>query len=218
MSLKYRPEIDGLRALAVIPVILFHAGVKYFDGGFIGVDIFFVISGFLISSIILRDLELERFSIVTFYERRARRILPALSAVLIFTLVFGWFFFDPKYYLDFFKSLFSVSVFSSNFWFWRSSDYFSMNSELKPLLHTWSLSVEEQYYIFFPLIMMFLWRFGLKFIQLILCLLFALSFYAGLYEANVDINRGFYLLHTRTWELLVGVFVAFNGDWLQKKV
>jgi peptidoglycan/LPS O-acetylase OafA/YrhL len=210
MSLKYRPEIDGLRALAVIPVILFHAGVKYFNGGYIGVDIFFVISGYLISSIIKRDLELDRFSILTFYERRARRILPALSAVLITTTLFGWFFFDPKYYLDYFKSLFSVSVFSSNIWFWRSSDYFSMNAELKPLLHTWSLSVEEQYYIFFPLIMMFLWRFGLKFIQIILIGIFFLSFGAGLYDAQVDTNRGFYLLHTRTWELLIGVFIAFN--------
>jgi peptidoglycan/LPS O-acetylase OafA/YrhL len=149
--MNYRPEIDGLRALAVIPVIFFHAGIEIFSGGFVGVDVFFVISGFLITTNILAELEQGNFSIINFYEHRARRILPALFLVMFACIPFAWFWLLPSDMKDFSKSLFAVSLFSSNILFLNESSYFDSNVELKPLLHTWSLAVEEQYYLLFPL-------------------------------------------------------------------
>nr|WP_321445666.1 acyltransferase [uncultured Cohaesibacter sp.] len=160
--MKYRPEIDGLRTVAVVPVILFHAGFEIFSGGFVGVDIFFVISGYLITSIILSNLEQDKFSLLSFYERRARRILPALFFVLIACLPFAYMWLLPHHMRDFAQSLVAISTFSSNIHFWQETGYFDTASELKPLLHTWSLAVEEQFYIFFPLFMMITWRFGLR--------------------------------------------------------
>jgi peptidoglycan/LPS O-acetylase OafA/YrhL len=151
--LQYRPEIDGLRALAVIPVILFHAGFNLFSGGFVGVDIFFVISGFLITSILISEINEEKFSLVRFYERRARRILPALFVMMLVCLPFSWLWLTPDDMKDFSQSLIAVSLFSSNFLFWQESGYFDTATELKPLIHTWSLAVEEQYYVFFPLVL-----------------------------------------------------------------
>ena len=144
---NYRPEIDGLRAIAVLPVILFHAGLPFFDGGFIGVDIFFVISGFLITSIILRELQLKKFSIVKFYERRARRILPALFVMILVFIPLFWHYMLPGEFKRFSISIVATLFFSSNILFWRESGYFHPDSEEKPLLHTWSLAVEEHYYI-----------------------------------------------------------------------
>ena len=152
--MKYRSEIDGLRAVAVVPVILFHAGFEIFSGGFAGVDIFFVISGYLITSIIMSEMEKGKFSILTFYERRARRILPALFFMLFSCLPFAWLWLNPVDMKDFAQSLIAVSTFLSNILFWRETGYFATAAELKPLLHTWSLAVEEQYYIFFPLLLM----------------------------------------------------------------
>lgn len=154
--LAYRREIDGLRALAVVPVLFFHAGFDFFRGGFVGVDIFFVISGYLITSILLHEHEEGRFSLLGFYERRARRILPALFTVMLACLPFAWLWLTPNDMLPFAKSLISVSLFSSNIQFWMESGYFAKDVELKPLLHTWSLAVEEQYYVIFPLLLMFL--------------------------------------------------------------
>ncbi len=148
--MRYRPEIDGLRAIAVIPVILFHAGFPLFSGGFVGVDIFFVISGYLITTIILADLEAGQFSLLKFYERRARRILPALFLVMATCLPFAWLWLMPSDAKEFSKSVMAVLVFASNIFFWRQSDYFDAATELKPLLHTWSLGVEEQFYVLFP--------------------------------------------------------------------
>ena len=142
---KYRSEIDGLRAVAVIPVILFHAGFELFSDGFVGVDVFFVISGYLITTILIEDLNSGRFSLLHFYERRARRILPALFFVLLCTLPFAWFWMDPVQLKDFAQSLIAVTTFTSNILFWRETGYFNAASELKPLLHTWSLAVEEQF-------------------------------------------------------------------------
>ena len=150
--MQYRPEIDGLRALAVIPVLLFHAKFDFFKGGFIGVDIFFVISGYLITSIIYNEIKNNTFSIVNFYERRIRRIFPALFFVCFASIPFAWFWLLPSDFQDFSQSLVAVSLFSSNFLFWKESEYFSTAAELKPLLHTWSLAVEEQFYFFFPLL------------------------------------------------------------------
>ena len=134
--MKYRGEIDGLRALAVFPVILFHAGFEWFSGGFVGVDIFFVISGYLITTIIISEMAEDKFSIVNFYERRARRILPALFFVMATCLPFAWLWLTPSYLKDFGQSLVAVSIFSSNILFWLESGYFDIAAELKPLLHT----------------------------------------------------------------------------------
>ena len=136
MHIKYRAEIDGLRALAVLPVILFHAGFEWFSGGYIGVDVFFVISGYLITTIIISEMAEGRFSIVNFYERRARRILPALFFVMAACLPFAWLWLTPSDLKDFGQSLVAVSTFSSNILFWLESGYFDTAAELKPLLHT----------------------------------------------------------------------------------
>lgn len=156
--MKYRAEIDGMRAIAVVPVILFHADIPGFSGGYVGVDVFFVLSGYLISGIILDDLEQGRFSLLRFYERRARRILPVLFLTLVLCSVAAWYWFLPRDLRDFSQSLAASALFVSNLIFLRESGYFDLDSELKPLLHTWSLSIEEQYYILFPLMLGLLFR------------------------------------------------------------
>ncbi|MDC0064456.1 acyltransferase [Gammaproteobacteria bacterium] len=211
--IKYRPDIDGLRALAVIPVILFHAGYEYFDGGFIGVDIFFVISGYLISTIIINELDNNNFSLVNFYERRARRILPALFFLILVCIPFSYLLLLPEDLLDFSRSVISVSLFSSNFLFWIDSGYFETASELKPLLHTWSLAVEEQYYILFPLFLMITWSYGKKTVLILLFIiglfsLFLADLASNFYENQKIISGSFFLLPTRAWELLIGVIIA----------
>ena len=206
--MKYRPEIDGLRAIAVLPVILFHAGFSLFSGGFVGVDIFFVISGFLITSIILKEMHLGKFSIIHFYERRARRIFPALFLVIFSCLPFAYFILLPDAAEDFSKSIVSASTFWSNIFFWTQAGYFDTQAELKPLLHTWSLAVEEQYYIFFPVLFLLFWRWGLNKIIGILVLTFLLSLSLAQWGAYNVPNPTFYLLPTRGWELLIGAFVA----------
>ena len=207
--MKYRAEIDGLRALAVLPVIFFHAGFELFSGGFIGVDVFFVISGYLITSIIISEMAENKFSIINFYERRARRILPALFFVMAICLPFAWMWLVPNDLKDFGQSLIAVSTFSSNILFWLESGYFDTAAELKPLLHTWSLAVEEQYYILFPIFLIFAWRFGIKLIVILLSIFFLLSLGAAQWGAYNFPSASFYLLPTRGWELLIGVFAAF---------
>ena len=158
MNINYRPEIDGLRAIAVISVIFYHANVVIFDeklfkGGFIGVDIFFVISGYLITSLILRELNTtQSFSFINFYQRRVRRILLPLFFVMLLCFPVAWVHLDPGNFIDFSKSILYSIGFSSNFYFWdMGQQYAAANSLLKPFLHTWSLSIEEQYYIIFPI-------------------------------------------------------------------
>jgi len=207
--MKYRAEIDGLRALAVLPVILFHAGFQWFSGGFVGVDVFFVISGYLITTIIISEMAEGKFSIINFYERRARRILPALFFVMAACLPFAWLWLTPTDLKDFGQSLVAVSTFSSNILFWRESGYFATAAELKPLLHTWSLAVEEQYYIFFPIFLMLTWRLGIKWILILLSIVFFISLGIAQWGAYNSPSAAFFLLPTRGWELLVGVFAAF---------
>ena len=154
----YRADIDGLRALAVLPVLLFHAGLSQFSGGYIGVDIFFVISGYLITSIIVVELERDRFTILGFYERRIRRIFPALFTVIFFSVLVAHFLMLPNEYKDFGQSVFSTTFFFSNVLFWIEAGYFDAESLMKPLLHTWSLAVEEQYYIFYPPLLIFIYK------------------------------------------------------------
>lgn len=202
--MDYRREIDGLRTLAVVPVILFHAGFSVFGGGFVGVDIFFVISGYLITSIILAEIEAGKFSIVAFYERRARRILPALFLMMAACLPFAWFWLLPTDLQEFSQGLVAVSGFVSNILFWRQSGYFDTSAELKPLLHTWSLAVEEQFYLLFPLLLLAVWRGGRRWALGILAAIGVVSLTAAHWSAGGHPSATFFLLPTRAWELLMG--------------
>ena len=211
--MKYRAEIDGLRALAVMPVILFHAGFEWFSGGFVGVDVFFVISGYLITTIIISEMAEGKFSIVNFYERRARRILPALFLVMATCLPAAWLLMLPNQLKGFGDSLSAVSLFVSNFQFWLGSGYFAEGQTSNPLLHTWSLAVEEQFYIFSPVFLLLTWRLGVAKFTLLLALIFLLSFgianWAVFFGWHQKISSGaFFLIPARAWELLAGSFLS----------
>ena len=207
--MKYRAEIDGLRALAVVPVILFHAGFELFSGGFVGVDVFFVISGYLITTILIEDIENKRFSIVNFYERRARRILPALFFVMFACIPFAWMWMLPTQMKDFSESLVAVSLFASNILFWRESGYFDAAAEEKPLLHTWSLAVEEQYYVLFPIFLVLAWRFGKNRVFWMIAVMAAISLLLSEWGWRNHAPANFYLAPTRAWELFAGSIAAF---------
>ena len=213
--MKYRPEIDGLRAVAVLPVILFHAGFQTFRGGFVGVDVFFVISGYLITSIIVSEKQDNNFSLINFYERRARRILPALFLVVLVSLPFAWIWMTPNELKEFSASLAAVAAFVSNVAFWRQSDYFASAAELKPLLHTWTLAVEEQYYVLFPLFVILFWRFSPLFMIGLLAVIAAFGFALAEWATTTYPTAAFYLLPTRGWELLLGALIAlsFTKGW-----
>jgi len=207
--LKYRAEIDGLRALAVVPVIFFHAGFKLFNGGFVGVDMFFVISGYLITTILIENIENKQFSIVNFYERRARRILPALFFVILACIPFAWMWMLPSQMKDFAQSLVAVSFFASNILFWRESGYFDAVAEEKPLLHTWSLAVEEQYYIFFPIFLILFWRFGKGRVFWVIVVMASISLLLSEWGWRKQPTANFYFILTRAWELFAGSIAAF---------
>lgn len=204
--LHYRREIDGLRAVAVVPVVLHHAGAPIFAGGFVGVDVFFVISGFLITSIILSEREEGRYSILRFYERRARRILPALFMVLTASAALAWLFLVPGDMRDFTRSLRYVLIFYSNHFFYRQTGYFATEAELQPLLHTWSLAVEEQYYLVIPLILAFLRP--RKALVTALFGLLILSLVWSQYLITTDPAAAFFRTTSRFWELLMGSLLA----------
>jgi peptidoglycan/LPS O-acetylase OafA/YrhL len=211
---KYRPEIDGLRALAVVPVILFHAEFDLFSGGFVGVDIFFVISGYLITTIILEDIELKKFNIINFYERRARRILPPLFFIVLVTLVFSVIFLPPHALKNVGQSVFSISLFLSNFFFYIETDYFANTSKLAPLLHTWSLSIEEQFYILFPFVLLLIKSFSqfIKFVIILVILIFSLI--ASEWLVKIDSQFSFFMPFTRFWEIMTGSLLAISrGSW-----
>lgn len=207
--MKYRREIDGLRAIAVVSVIFFHAGFQAFSGGYVGVDIFFVISGYLITSIIITEQSAGAFSLANFYERRARRILPALFLVLTVCLPLAWLYLMPRDMDKFSQSLVAVSTFSSNILFWRSSGYFETVAELNPLLHTWSLAVEEQFYLLFPIFLVLSWRLGKRWLIGLLSLTAAISLVGASWGVVAKPDFTFFMLPTRGWELLLGSFVAF---------
>jgi len=208
--MEYRKEIDGLRAVAVLPVILFHAHFPFFKGGYLGVDIFFVISGYLITSILYYEMMEQKFSITKFYERRARRILPALVFITSLSILPAWLWMLPNDFKDFSQSLAAVYLFSSNFLFWQEAGYFSPATELKPLLHTWSLAVEEQYYVLFPLLMLLLCRLGKKAVLLGIFILSVVSLLFANWLSGVDNEANFYLLPSRAWELGAGGLVAIT--------
>ena len=205
----YRRDIDGLRALAVIPVILFHGGFEWLSGGYIGVDIFFVISGYLITSIILKAQQAGNFSLIHFYERRARRILPALFFVLFACLPFAWWLLLPHELKDFGESLLAVSVFASNILFWQQSGYFAADAELIPLLHTWSLAVEEQFYVLFPLLIMLFWKAARMVLISIISVIALLSLGISEWAWREYPDANFYLIPSRAWELMLGSLTAF---------
>lgn len=209
-KVDYRREIDGLRAIAVLPVIFFHAGLSAFSGGFVGVDIFFVISGYLISSIIIQEISDGSFSIARFYERRARRILPALTLIICVCLPFAWFVLSPVQLIDFGQSLIAVSLFSSNILFWKESDYFSPSAEEKPLLHTWSLGVEEQFYFVAPILFIALFKSKSERAPWFIAGFALLSLFASQYMTLRHNSAAFYLAPFRAWELFAGTLAALH--------
>ena len=207
--MNYRKEIDGLRALAIIPVVLYHAGLSFFKGGFVGVDVFFVISGYLITSIILSDVYDNRFSFSRFYERRLRRIFPALFVVCAACFVMGFAYIPPSDMQDFSKSLLRTFIFISNIYFYNHSGYFDQASELKPLLHTWSLSVEEQYYILFPPFVILFYKFiGKKYIGPSLVALTLVGLAMSQYLLITNPQASYYLIQSRGWEIMLGAVLA----------
>ena len=210
-NFRYRPEIDGLRAIAVLAVVFFHAGIGM-PGGFIGVDVFFVISGYLITSLIIKDLQTDTFSLASFWERRARRIFPAAAAMVLIVLVAGWFLLLPTDYSTLAKAAAWQAVFAANFYFWKTTNYFSGPADEQPLLHTWSLAVEEQFYLFVPLILIALFRSPRLRRRPILIFVFIVGFVASFAISIIAVSRApgaaFYLLPTRAWELLAGSIVA----------
>ena len=206
--MEYRKEIDGLRAIAVIVVMLFHAGFNFISGGFLGVDIFFVISGYLITSFIFINKANNSFSLLGFYERRARRLLPALFLVLLFCIPFAVMLMQPDDLQNFGQSLVSTTLMSNNILLFITSGYWDLASEFKPLLHTWSLGVEEQYYIFFPLLIMIIWRFSNIQTMYVLLIITIISFLFSLQIHTRYPEADFYLLPSRLWQLGSGGILA----------
>jgi peptidoglycan/LPS O-acetylase OafA/YrhL len=208
-SLSYRPEIDGLRACAIVSVMLFHGSVPAFRGGFVGVDVFFVVSGYLIASFIRSGQAAGDFDISRFYLRRARRILPAMIVATAATLAAGWVLLLPDDLKRLGGSAAAQVVFSANWRFWRSSDYFAPRVDAIPLLHTWSLSLEEQFYLVFPLILVGLARFARRGLPLLLSAAAVVSFAWCVQTMGRDPAAAFYLLPSRAWELLLGAAAAY---------
>ncbi|HCJ9893807.1 TPA: acyltransferase [Escherichia coli] len=205
---KYRPDIDGLRAFAVLPVVIFHAFPEVLKGGYAGVDVFFVISGFLISSIIFSNINKGTFSFLDFYSRRIRRIFPTLLTVLISCLVFGYFAMLPDEYMLLGKHVAGGSFFVSNFVLFLESGYFDTTSITKPLLHLWSLGVEEQFYIVWPILLALLWKRRIN-LFLVAFTCFLLSFYFNISTIETNPSLTFYSPVTRFWEILAGSMLAW---------
>jgi peptidoglycan/LPS O-acetylase OafA/YrhL len=205
---RHRADIDGLRAIAVVPVVLFHAGVSQVSGGFVGVDIFFVISGYLITSLILGEMAEGRFSLADFYERRIRRIFPALFAVLAVCVVLAAILFLPRELKSFDRSLLATTVFVSHIYFYSGLGYFAAPPDTLPLLHTWSLAIEEQFYIVFPLLLSLVITFGRRVWVGLIAVLFLLSLAASIWVSRVNPDAAFYLAPMRAWELMLGALLA----------
>lgn len=207
----YRPDIDGLRAIAILPVLLFHAHVPGLPGGYVGVDIFFVISGFLITGIIAREVDEGRFSLIRFYERRARRILPALTVMIVAVLGGAAWLYLPGDFEGVPRSALAASLFLSNAYFYATTGYFAGDADTKPLLHTWSLAVEEQFYIAFPLLLMLIARFTPRWRTGLLIAAALGSLVLSVAMAQDTSGFAFYLPATRAWELLAGALLALGA-------
>jgi peptidoglycan/LPS O-acetylase OafA/YrhL len=206
--MKYRADIDGLRALAVLAVVGFHAGIPWLHGGFAGVDVFFVLSGFLIAGIIAERQAQGGFTLAWFWERRIRRIFPALMAMLTATSVIAWLLLTPRDLTTYARSMGAALVSLSNVFFWLHSGYFAADDQTRPLLHTWSLGVEEQFYMVFPLFMLLAARYAAGRVRTILAVTALLSLGLGVWMARAQPDGAFYLPFPRVWELLVGVLLA----------
>ena len=214
-KITYRPEIDGLRAIAVLCVIIYHTDLNFFNfqilsGGFLGVDIFFVISGYLITSILLKEFnKTGKISLNYFYERRIRRILPAFLMVILISFFAAWFILMPLNFINFSNSAIASIIFLSNLFFWRTGQEYDAEDSLNiPLLHTWSLSVEEQFYIIFPLFLIFFLKFKKQILEKIILFLIFFSFFLAVYISNYNPSLSFYFIFTRLWELLLGSYLA----------
>ncbi|MEK6638268.1 MAG: acyltransferase family protein [Pseudomonadota bacterium] len=224
VNLGYRPDIDGLRAVAILPVVFYHSGLGLFPGGYVGVDVFFVISGFLITGIIAREVDEGRFSILNFYERRARRIMPALMVMLAFVLCAAAYSFFPGDFAKLPKSALMTTLFVSNIGFFLETGYFAGSAETVPLLHTWSLAVEEQFYLGFPILLILIARFvpGRRMTTLVAIAL--ISFALAVATQASGSGFAFYLLPPRAWELFIGALIAVGGvpairsHWLREGV
>jgi peptidoglycan/LPS O-acetylase OafA/YrhL len=206
----YRSDIDGLRAIAIIAVVAFHARLPFFSGGFVGVDIFLVISGYLIGSLVYREVRAANFRFLRFYERRAKRILPALLTVLLVCNLIAFVLLSPFELRNYCGESFSAVLSSSNIYFWLRSNYFSPVTAFKPLLMTWSLGVEEQFYLLFPLLLVFLHRFANRNVLRWVAVFSALSLVAGVVCTNFYPSAAFYLLPMRAWELGLGILIAIH--------
>ncbi len=212
MALAYRPDIDGLRAVAVVSVVLFHAGIPGWEGGYTGVDVFFVISGFLITSIIMNDIVQGNFSLARFYERRIRRLLPAIVPVILFAITYTFLYYPNDLFKDFSASILAFFGFASNWLFLSESGYFDAPAAAKPLLHTWSLSIEEQYYLFFPSFMLLVFSKNRNAAFLAVIALFVGSLWLSIdWVRNGYIDTAFYNSFSRIWELMLGSVLAFSG-------
>jgi peptidoglycan/LPS O-acetylase OafA/YrhL len=213
-TLPYRADIDGLRAVAVLLVLVYHvrlsAGRFFASGGFVGVDVFFVISGFLISSVILADISASQFSLFAFYERRIRRIIPALSVMMLVTCFLAYRYLLPTELVDYAKSLLAATFSLSNIYYWRQSGYFDAPAAMKPLLHTWSLAVEEQFYIFFPLFLVFVHKLFPRRLRPFIFTVAIFSFIMSAVGALRYPVSTFYLAPTRAWELLLGTILSLD--------
>ncbi|MEJ7639836.1 MAG: acyltransferase family protein, partial [Singulisphaera sp.] len=207
--MPYRPDIDGLRAVAVLSVVFCHAGLS-FPGGYVGVDVFFVISGYLITGLILKDLDRGTFSLADFWVRRIRRILPALLAVTVAASFAGWFLLIPSAYASLGKSIVGLALLVSNVQFWRETGYFTATAEEKPLLHTWSLAVEEQFYLFVPVLLLLARVLQIRRMFWLVALAAIASLGLSIYGTERYASATFYLLPTRAWELFVGVLLAIR--------
>jgi peptidoglycan/LPS O-acetylase OafA/YrhL len=208
-ALKYRPDIDGLRAVAMLSVLAFHLSPARVSGGFVGVDVFFVISGYLISAIVFSDIAGCRFSLLAFYERRLRRIFPALFGMLIAVSIVFSFLLLPKEFIDYAKSVIAATTSSSNLYFWKHSGYFDSPTS-KPLLHTWSLAVEEQFYILFPIFLLITRRFFARWLKPAVVVLFLASLVASVATLHYNATTAFYMPYTRAWELLMGTVISLG--------
>jgi len=225
LRILYRPEIDGLRTVSVFAVILYHAnfflfGHTLFQGGFIGVDVFFVISGYLITTLILKEIyKTNQFSFQYFYERRMRRILPVLLFIIIITSIISYFILLSSSLIDYGKSVLSILSFGSNFYFhYTDNRYGEINSLLKPLLHTWSLSVEEQFYILFPIFLIIIVKFFRKYLLTVLFLIFFISLFFSEYSSKNHTSFNFYMILSRGFELLIGSLLSYFELYKKKRV
>ena len=211
--IKFRNDVNGLRAVAVLSVLIYHAELKIFTAGYLGVDIFFVLSGYLITNIIISDLNSNKFSFKSFYIRRIKRILPALFSVLIFTSVSSYLFLTPKMLLEYVKSLIPSTFFYSNIYFSNLDFYNSEPARYMPLIHTWSLAIEEQFYIIFPLFLYVVYKYFKKYIFYIFTLIIFISIYLNTSTDSID---KFYLIQYRSWELILGSVITIVDNKFPK--